>query len=60
MADAPNPGPTHEPPGLTLFDDEPATPRRDPAPPPPAPDAEPTPPGNGLRETILRFLEQEL
>jgi hypothetical protein len=60
MADVPDPGPTNEPPGLTLFDDEPAPPRREPASPPPVPDGEPTPPAAGLRETILRFLEHEL
>lgn len=59
MADVPRPGPTDEAPGLSLFDEDPAAPRRgEPLPKPST--GETPPPGGGLRETILRFLEEEL
>ena len=60
MADVPEPRPADDPPGLSLFEDEAAGQGREPAPPPAPKGAEPEAPAAGIRETILRFLEQEL
>jgi hypothetical protein len=57
MADAPRPVPGEEVATLSLFEDEAPAPEDGDAEEPPSP--EPAFPG-GIRETILRFLDQEL